>query len=380
MTIVQPQRLIEAIHNHPTRAVVCVTGGGSGSIAALLAVPGASRTLLEAVVPYHEQALIDFLGWSPEQFCSADTARAMARRARERANALAPGEIVAGIGCTASLATDRPKRGEHRCWIAVATLSTQFVLSLTLEKGARDRAGEEAVVDTLLLNALAEAAGIDERMPVALLPAETVIREVLVGGDLLDGLIQGEHAAVAILPDGRMSREAAPPVLLPGAFNPAHAGHWQLAATATRRTGLPVAFELSAVNVDKPPLSGDEVRRRLRQFAWTASVWVTRAPTFVEKARLFPGTVFVVGADTAERIVLPRYYGDSPERMHAALAEIRTHGCRFLVAGRCDHAGAFRCLERLTVNDNVRALFMEIPEAEFRFDASSTEIRARASR
>ena len=75
------------------------------------------------------------------------------------------------------------------------------------------------------------------------------------------------------------------------------------------------AFELSVANVDKPALAPEEVRRRLAQFAWRAAVWLTRAPTYTEKAELFPGCVFVVGADTAARIVQPRFYQDSEEQM-----------------------------------------------------------------
>src|SRR5262249_50221381 len=102
-------RLIEAIHALPCRCVVAVTGGGTQAIAHLLDVPGGSRTVLEAVVPYHEQALVDFLAKRPDSFCSAETALAMAVRAHERARWLTPGEDVLGLGCTASLVTDRPK-------------------------------------------------------------------------------------------------------------------------------------------------------------------------------------------------------------------------------------------------------------------------------
>ena len=84
----------------------------------------------------------------------------------------------------------------------------------------------------------------------------------------------------------------------------------------------PVTFEISVTNVDKPPLVAATVRQRLAQFAWKSPVELTRAPTFLEKARLFPGTTFVIGADTAERLVAPKYYGNDEVRMHAALDEI----------------------------------------------------------
>ena len=49
--------LIAQIHASPVMAVVIVTGGGAQALADLLAVPGASRTLLEALVPYSEKSL-----------------------------------------------------------------------------------------------------------------------------------------------------------------------------------------------------------------------------------------------------------------------------------------------------------------------------------
>ena len=41
--------------------------------------------------------------------------------------------------------------------------------------------------------------------------------------------------------------------------------------------------------MDKPPLDYFEMERRLGQFAADQRLWLTRASTFVEKSRLFPG-------------------------------------------------------------------------------------------
>lgn len=98
---------------------------------------------------------------------------------------------------------------------------------------------------------------------------------------------------------------------------------------------------------------------------------LTDAPLFVMKAKVLPGTTFVVGVDTAVRrapaahrpvpaelprcfpgvrqvsprlrryllppqvrIVMPKYYGGSQEAMIEILETIRRCGCSFLVAGR----------------------------------------------
>ena len=150
-----------------------------------------------------------------------------------------------------------------------------------------------------------------------------------------------------------------------------------LARVAEELRQQPLAFEISVTNVDKPPLAAETVRRRLAQFAWKAPVELTRAPTFVEKSRLFPGATFVIGADTAERLVAPKYYGDDAVRMHVALGEIASYGSSFLVAVRSDAAGRVRALNDITVPRRYADLFTEIPEHRFRLDTSSSEIRAR---
>jgi hypothetical protein len=372
--------LIEALHrDSPYKYALALTGGGTGAVAALLSVPGGSRTLLGATVPYSEQALTEFLGRAPQQFCSADTTLALARRALERARQLAPAEAVAGVGCTASLATDRPKRGDHRFHLAVVRSDGGGeAFSVVLQKGARDRPHEEAVLDAVLLNALAEVFGVVLRVDPGLLPSEEIRRHPLSRAPLAL-LVAGAPdapAAVCVEADGRHRLDGPrPPALLPGAFNPLHHAHRALAAEAARRLGCPVAFEMSAVNVDKGALPVEEVRRRITQFAWEAPLWVTRAPTFAAKAALFPGAVFVVGADTAARILEPRYYPQGHAGALAALGFLSEQGCRFLVACRLEASGKCFSLDDLQVPEAGRDLFLAIPRDEFRIDISSTELR-----
>jgi hypothetical protein len=365
----------------PVMGVMALAGGGSRSLVWLLGVGGASGFLLEAIVPYGAASMIYFLDYRPDQFASPETARAMARRAYCRALALRPVEVsVLGVACTAALVTTRPRRGDHRCHVAAFGEAGLRAYSLTLTKGARARAGEEDLVSRLVLRVLAEAVGCDVAIPMALLKGEQVQAERDEVREAVNRLLRGQVHSVTVEADGtatanRRLRGA----LLPGSFNPLHQAHLRLAEVAGAMLNMPVSFELSTPNVDKPPLSPEELMRRLAQFACeTRPVILTRAPLYVQKAALFPGCVFVVGCDTAARLFATRYYGGSVDEMYRALEAIQAAGCRFLVAGRADEAGAFRTLEDIDVPEPFRGMLEGIPEKMFRMDTSSTKLRRRA--
>ena len=373
-------QLISALHASGRKAALAITGGGSGAIGELLRVPGGSRLLIEAQVPYDTTALAAFLGFAPAQASSSDTAIAMARSALARAAGFVPaGTDLVGLGATAALVSDRPRRGEHRFHVAAADAAGIAHCTGVLAKGRRDRAAEEDLVSRAIVLWLAHACGIAGPSPRSLLDADEHFAETVVATpDRIDQLLAGEVDRVTVQPDGQMVLSAQRhPVLLPGSFNPLHEGHVLLARVAEELRQQPSAFEISVTNVDKPPLAGETVRHRLTQFAGESPVELTRAPTFVEKARLFPQTTFVIGADTAARLFAPKYYGDDEDRMHAALEEIANSGASFLVAVRIDAAGRVWTLHDILVPRRYADLFTEIPEHRFRIDTSSSEIRAR---
>jgi hypothetical protein len=165
------------------------------------------------------------------------------------------------------------------------------------------------------------------------------------------------------------------PILFPGAFNPPHWGHERMAEVAAERYGRPVTFELSIANVDKPPLDFIEIAGRLEQLAGRR-VLLTRAATFVEKARLVPGGVFIVGADTLLRIANSRYYGGDLARRDMAIAELAALDCRFLVFGRSVD-GRFQSLPALNLPGGLHAMCDDVSESTFHANVSSSELRDR---
>lgn len=372
-------QLITQIHATPGKIVLVAAGAGATAITALLGVAGASRTLLEARVPYDGNAFADFLGQVPKQYVSAATGRLLAGRALGRATWLLDDEIrPIGVACTATIVTDRPKRGDHRAHVAVWRPDQITSIYLKLAKGARNRSGEESIVRQVVLNAIAAAYDLDSRLSIPLIEGDVLETSVISLAAPVEQLLAGDVPFVAVHADGRVRLTGVQPqLLLSGSFNPLHAGHLALAAAAMELTNRPIAFEIPVVNADKPSLPLKTTLHRLAQFAGRWPVYLSSAPTFLAKAALFPGATFVVGYDTATRVLEPRFYGGSHAGVLDALATIRDAGCTFLVAGRERADGSFGAATALDVPAGFDALFRPIPA--FRVDISSTELRRRGA-
>ena len=177
--MVEKDDLVRLVHGTPTLICLAVAGAGVRALAWLFEQPGASRTILDAQAPYSMRALEEYAGAAAKQHVSAVEARRMAEAALERARRLAGQESqVAGVACTAAVVTDRPRRGANRCHVAWTKDGGGAAYSLQLNKGERDRNGEEEVVSRLLLNAVAEACGLDERVDMPLLTGEAITSSV----------------------------------------------------------------------------------------------------------------------------------------------------------------------------------------------------------
>ncbi|DBA84041.1 TPA: hypothetical protein ACH3X1_006523 [Trebouxia sp. C0004] len=408
-------QLIKLIHDNPAQAVFYATGGGmqvakqwiswtfceatacfdnynaSQALTWLLTVPGASKTVLESRVPYAQSALHNILGQSTVNYASVDTANSMAKAAYQQAAKLSPfGASIVGVGCTCALMTDRIKKGDHKAFIATHTGSVTRSYSLQLTKGKRHRLGEDAVASKLLLNALATACKLprDALIDNGLLAGSEHIQEetseiadpisVLLKGDVQSVEYSSGNVVVDAPRGGR--------VYMAGSFNPLHEGHrGMLAAALTARQDtqgqMEGCYEMSVGNADKGLMPAEEVKRRVQPFIdENLPLVLTQAPLYPDKAKIFHNSTFVLGYDTAVRLVMPKYYGGH-DGMLLHLAGMSHLGCHVVVAGRVatDDQGesSFMTFEDVEVPDAITdlGLFSSIPEALFRSDISSTQLR-----
>eukprot|EP00040_Diaphanoeca_grandis_P017368 m.90412 g.90412 ORF g.90412 m.90412 type:complete len:282 (-) comp26395_c0_seq1:41-886(-) len=170
--------------------------------------------------------------------------------------------------------------------------------------------------------------------------------------------------------------------IVSGSFNPLHKGHVEMAHAAQTALSTRVVFEMSVSNADKGNLDRQEIFQRISQFNEEIGfdLLLTRAPYFVHKATVVPNAKFVVGFDTACRIVDPKYYNGSQAGVTHMLSQLKTLGTTIVVVGRVEDpasgTGKFLTLVDVpNIPERFADLFVGLTEEEFRVDLSSSQLR-----
>lgn len=199
---------------------------------------------------------------------------------------------------------------------------------------------------------------------------------------LIDQVIDGRLPLAVYRPGVGWSDERPDrAIILAGSFRPLHRAHRALLKSGLEvlREPLNPYFEISILNVEKAEIAASDLHERLKQFQEPDdAIVITRAATFVEKARLMPGAAFVIGYDTAVRLFDDRFYADavSSSLTMDAMREIGDLGSRFVVGGRHDQHGEFKTIRDLDIPEGLETLLIEIPEEKFSDPISSTVLRS----
>jgi nicotinamide mononucleotide (NMN) deamidase PncC len=350
------------------------TGGGAGFQNELWAEPGSSAYLSGASFPYSPEEQEELLGFMPEHFCSKENAIDLASAAYMKAYKFG-GKDPVGLAITASVASEKEHRGEHRAYTCIMTKDKVLTTHHTMVKGTgvcqRGRDGTDC--DALTFFTLLDGLGIatcDTGQPeyedaTALAKERFFLRPYFTEG--------GQRLAriPSIKSDGDYRHD--PFVLMPGAFNPPHEGHFGTAAHVLREYGKQTIFELTAEPPHKDWLTVQELLQRAKLLQGHHRIFTRKEPYYIDKARAFPGMGMVLGADAMVRILDPKW-GLNFDEMFKEMDQLRT---KLYIGGR-DINGKF------TTRNDIEDLMTPWQAFMFRslslqvggeYHVSSTEIR-----
>ena len=362
---------VDAIHTtnkkEGNRFVITTTGGAFSSGSYLMSRPGASSTVVQLNGPYAQEATVKFMEEPTESFASLKAANELSITSLKQCKDLLHDEMqkytFIGVGVTAALATNRWLKGDHRMHIVITTDINRFTFSLNLYKGYppdpetpekifRTRAQEDDLCGKLVIFAIAYMCKI-----IPLTFFENLIQEnflnIMDKYDFHDEIFNNpifrllnskipeisdlRHEVVnsVLVVDGKyiINPTLKNIVLLPGSFNPMHDGHISMLQHACALNYTDGMFEMCVVNVDKPPLSFDDIIARISTFN-SRPIVLTNAPLFADKDTLFPGVSYAIGVDTAIRIINPKYTHGDGDLMIENILKMTFNNTKFYVGSR----------------------------------------------
>ncbi|MYC25324.1 MAG: hypothetical protein F4X56_05330 [Gammaproteobacteria bacterium] len=346
------------LHLSDWAGVCYLTGGGSLLLSQLLNIPGASATILDAQIPYSYEALTQLLGSRPQQACSETTARNLAMKAFMTAQQLRSTDELFGFGITASLSTNRQKKGAIRAFVALQTMSRSQVTKMEFTD-SNTREEQETMLAQVAFSKL--CAGLE-------LAADSY-------PNYKTRTANAQNCHNRLYKREPVTIGARTKAYFPGAFNPLHAGHRRMHALAEEILCCEVQYELSVKNVDKFPVDYFDLNERINQFA-THEVVLTNLPHFFQKAKHLcknEAVSFVVGVDTLARIIEPKYY-DAGKQLDEVIDFFITSGTKFLVFARMVD-NKFRTINDLSIPEGLLKHCQQVEVSKFQCDVSSTTLR-----
>ncbi len=358
--------LHDLLIKHSALLHISCTGAGLSALREVWSTPGSSKYLAGAAVPYDATQLALFLGYNVEgSCCSQEVAVDMAvasyiRASESKVCGNYPLKQPLGIGISASVASTRLPRGEQRVHIAVLSRDRLMHSTVQFKKGqGRDkRLAQDDLIGRALLLVLDNALSGNQPQLGSLL-AEATTRFLLRPTFRIDGT-RGSESLIGML--------------MPASLNPIHDGHRTMAGGAEYLYNQATSYLIASDPVHKSKLTLQQMAFKsgmLRAERWNdearAFEFTRGDPLFIDKARARPSSTFVVGVDTAERLLDPKW-GHDPVDLVREFAELHIH---FLVMGRVWNGG-WKTINDIRLPPGGHEIFKHL---HGRTDVSSAQIR-----
>jgi nicotinamide mononucleotide (NMN) deamidase PncC len=354
---------------------IIATGAGAGLQQRLWEVPGSSAYLSGCSFPYSAEAQEELLGFMPEHFCSEEAAVDLASAAYMKAYKFG-GKKPVGVGITASVASEKIHRGEHRVFICVMTDDKVQLFQHTFEKGIgqHQRWEDGTSCDMWGFWMLLETAGIFETT--SILKHSKDVTDLAKERFFLHPFFGANGKRLTTLPTNKHQ------AIMPGAYNPPHEGHLGTAQAVMDEYGRTVVFEVTAEPPHKGALTPQQLLQRAKLLQGHDRLFTRKEPFYLDKARAFPGIPLVLGADAMIRMLDPKW-GIEPMDLMREFISLNT---KLLVAGRLIDGKFVSCEDILkTIEKDSRAVFGfwvcakgVLMPLRGRWDVSSTELRNKA--
>jgi len=355
---------------------IIATGGGAGVQKLLWQVPGSSAYLSGSSFPYAAEEQEELLGFMPEHFCSEEASVDLAMAAYMKAYKFG-GKKPVGVGLTASVASEKIHRGDHRIFATIITEDKVRTAHFVLEKGAGEAARhyDGEMCDDLAWFLLIDSLAVSEtefthpdhpysyKDNTALAKERFFLRPFFAAnGKRLETIPTNRHLAI-----------------MPGAYNPPHEGHFGTAQSVMDEYGRTVVFEVTAEPPHKEALTVQQLLQRAKLLQGHDRFFTRKEPMYLDKARRFPGVPLVLGADAMVRMLDPKW-GIKSVDLFKGFIDLNT---KLLVAGRVVGDKFMTCEDiqdsLLPRNGGDRGVWILASNVllplEGRWDVSSTELR-----
>lgn len=329
------------------RIYIACTGAGAGAQAEIWKTPGCSAYFAGACFPYGRDQLQDFIGFEPAQSCSRETAIHMAVASYYRA--WVPGADAIGVGLSAAVASAKPRRGENRVHVAVMTSSG--VRDYWHEMGRGGSGAEIREAHGLMADYWAFTAAAFSEDP----------RFQDRTSEALALFLSRPYWSAT---GERLTDPPPKQTLFPGAFNPPHVAHLELAHDQR------AAFWIEAQAPHKPALSLAELVQRAKLLHGQDRLFTSGAPLYLDKSVRFPERPFIIGADAFLRMLDPKW-GPQPEQV---LRDLSANGTTLLIVGR-KVGDRFVSADEAIASVPESGTLYDLKPLVGRWDISSTELR-----